>query len=105
MTAPTRLIRHDRGVPVYQYRTDPHTPPLSVIRRGEQVRALWRHLVERGSGGHLRQLLDRNARGALRVRPPEHLDNAGDGISRAGQLPGLLDEVLEHDLGAIRLAR
>jgi AraC family transcriptional regulator, transcriptional activator of pobA len=34
MTTPTRLIRHDGGVPVYQYRTDPHTPPLSVIRSG-----------------------------------------------------------------------
>jgi len=44
MTTPTRLIRHDRGVPVYQYRTDPHTPPLAVIRRGEQVRNQGRHI-------------------------------------------------------------
>jgi AraC family transcriptional activator of pobA len=44
MTTPTRLIRHDRGVPVYQYRTDPHTPPLAVIRRGEQVRSQGRHI-------------------------------------------------------------
>jgi AraC family transcriptional regulator, transcriptional activator of pobA len=44
VTAPTRLIRHDGGVPVYQYRTDPHTPPLSVIRRGEQVRNQGRHI-------------------------------------------------------------
>jgi AraC family transcriptional activator of pobA len=44
MTAPTRLIRHDRGVPVYQYRTDPHTPPLAVIRRGEQVSNQGRHI-------------------------------------------------------------
>jgi AraC family transcriptional regulator, transcriptional activator of pobA len=29
---------------VYQYRTDPHTPPLSVIRRGEQVRNQGRHI-------------------------------------------------------------
>jgi AraC-like DNA-binding protein len=44
MTAPTRLIRHRGGVPVYQYRTDPHTPPLSVIRRGDQVRNQGRHI-------------------------------------------------------------
>ena len=44
MTAPTRLIRHRGGVPVYQYRTDPHTPPLSLIRRGEQVRNQGRHI-------------------------------------------------------------
>ena len=44
MTTPTRLIRHDRGVPVYQYRTDPRTPPLAVIRRGEQVRNQGRHI-------------------------------------------------------------
>ncbi len=44
MAAPTRLIRHRSGVPVYQYRTDPHTPPLSVIRRGGQVRNHGRHI-------------------------------------------------------------
>ncbi|OBK36023.1 AraC family transcriptional regulator [Mycobacterium sp. 1245111.1] len=44
MTTPTRLIRHQRGVPVYQYRTDPHTPPLAVIRRGEQVSNRGRHI-------------------------------------------------------------
>jgi AraC family transcriptional activator of pobA len=43
-SAPTRLIRHRGGVPVYQYRTDPNTPPLSVIRRPEQVRNQGRHI-------------------------------------------------------------
>ena len=43
-TTPTRLIRHRGGVPVYQYRTDPHTPPISVIRHGDQVRGLGRHI-------------------------------------------------------------
>src|ERR1700742_1485800 len=41
---PTRLIRHRGGVPVYQYRTDPHTPPISVIRHSDQVRGLGRHI-------------------------------------------------------------
>jgi AraC family transcriptional activator of pobA len=41
---PTRLIRHRGGVPVYEYRTDPYTPPLAVIRRGEQVRNQGRHI-------------------------------------------------------------
>ncbi|MDT5023281.1 MAG: hypothetical protein QOI33_3805 [Mycobacterium sp.] len=43
-SAPTRLIRHRGGVPVYQYKTDPHTPPLSVIRRPEQVSNQGRHI-------------------------------------------------------------
>ena len=41
---PTRLIRHRGGVPVYQYRTDPHTPPISVIRHSDQVRGQGRHI-------------------------------------------------------------
>jgi AraC family transcriptional activator of pobA len=50
MTAATRLIRRRGGVPVYQYRTDPGTSPVSVVRRnglGEHDRhihdfpALW----------------------------------------------------------------
>jgi AraC family transcriptional regulator, transcriptional activator of pobA len=44
MSAPTRLVRHRGGVPVYQYRTDPHTPPLSVIRPGEPVGNQGRHI-------------------------------------------------------------
>lgn len=43
-STPTRLIRHRGGVPVYQYKTDPHTPPLSVIRRPGQVRNQGRHI-------------------------------------------------------------
>jgi AraC family transcriptional activator of pobA len=43
-STPTRLIRHRGGVPVYQYRTDPHTPPISVIRHGNQVRGQGRHI-------------------------------------------------------------
>lgn len=34
MTQATRLIRHRQGVPVYQYRTDPQTSPVSVLRLG-----------------------------------------------------------------------
>src|ERR1700722_20821934 len=32
MTQPTRAISHRDGVPIYQYRTDPDTPPVSVHR-------------------------------------------------------------------------
>lgn len=35
MTQAARLIRHRGGVPVYQYRTDPQTPPVSVVRRND----------------------------------------------------------------------
>lgn len=31
----TRLSRHQAGVPVYRYRTDPDTPPVSVVRHNE----------------------------------------------------------------------
>jgi AraC family transcriptional regulator, transcriptional activator of pobA len=41
---PTRLIRHRGGVPVYQYRSDPLTPPLSLVRGGERVRNQGRHI-------------------------------------------------------------
>jgi AraC family transcriptional regulator, transcriptional activator of pobA len=32
MTTPPRLVRHRNGVPVYQYRSDLDTPPVSVLR-------------------------------------------------------------------------
>lgn len=32
MTASARLVRHRDGIPVYDYPTDPVTPPVSVIR-------------------------------------------------------------------------
>lgn len=35
MTRPARLVRHLGGVPVYQYRSDPDTPPVSVARHDE----------------------------------------------------------------------
>nr|WP_304441338.1 AraC family transcriptional regulator [Mycobacterium sp. 852002-51057_SCH5723018] len=34
MTRPARIVRHREGVPVYQYRTNPDTPPVSVLRPG-----------------------------------------------------------------------
>lgn len=37
VTQPTRLNRHHDGVPVYGYRTDPETPPVSVARHDELV--------------------------------------------------------------------
>jgi AraC family transcriptional regulator, transcriptional activator of pobA len=36
MSVATRLIRHRGGVPVYQYRTDRDTPPVSVVRGGRE---------------------------------------------------------------------
>ncbi|GAB7144765.1 hypothetical protein LRC484719_33620 [Mycobacterium riyadhense] len=32
MTHATRLTRHRGGVPIYEYRSDPDTPPVSVVR-------------------------------------------------------------------------
>ena len=36
MTQPTRAISHRDGVPVYQYRTDPDVPPVSVHRHDDR---------------------------------------------------------------------
>jgi AraC-like DNA-binding protein len=45
MTLATRLIRQRAGVPVYQYRTDRDTPPVSVVRVGRaDVLAHGRHI-------------------------------------------------------------
>ncbi len=32
MSETTRVVRHQRGVPVYDYRSDPATPPVSTMR-------------------------------------------------------------------------
>ena len=44
MPAPTRLIHHRGGVPVYQYRSDPHTPSIYIHRAGDHVREQGRHI-------------------------------------------------------------
>ncbi|EUA06845.1 transcriptional regulatory domain protein [Mycobacterium xenopi 4042] len=45
MTAAARLVRHHGGVPVYAYRADPNTPPVSVVRRGrDDVLERGRHI-------------------------------------------------------------
>jgi AraC-like DNA-binding protein len=46
MMRPTRLVRQRAGVPIYQYRTDPDTPPVSVVRSGPE------DFVERGRHIH-----------------------------------------------------
>jgi len=43
VTHAARLTRHHGGVPVYQYRTDPQTPPVSVVRSNDPVE-LHRHI-------------------------------------------------------------
>src|ERR1700757_255934 len=45
MRVATRLASHRDGVPVYQYRSDRDTPPVSVVRAGrEDVLAHGRHI-------------------------------------------------------------
>lgn len=45
MTAAARLVRHHGGVPVYAYRADPNTPPVSMVRRGrDDVLERGRHI-------------------------------------------------------------
>lgn len=46
MTRPARLVRQRAGVPIYEYRSDPDTPPVSVVRSGPE------DFVERGRHIH-----------------------------------------------------
>ncbi|MGE2814004.1 helix-turn-helix transcriptional regulator [Mycobacterium heidelbergense] len=46
MTRPARMVRQRAGVPIYAYRTDPDTPPVSVVRSGPE------DFVERGRHIH-----------------------------------------------------
>ncbi len=46
MTQPAWMVRHRAGVPIYTYRTDPDTPPVSVVRSGPE------DFVERGRHIH-----------------------------------------------------
>jgi AraC family transcriptional activator of pobA len=88
---PTRLIRHRGGVPVYQYKTDPNTPPLSVIRRLEQVRNQGRHIHD------FPALWYRPAVGAVyvaaagEVLDPESLSDLEGGVGVLFD-PGALDQ-------------
>ncbi|MCV7394664.1 helix-turn-helix transcriptional regulator [Mycobacterium paraseoulense] len=46
MTRPTRMVRQRAGVPIYEYRSDPDTPPVTVVRSGPE------DFVERGRHIH-----------------------------------------------------
>ncbi|MGD1205941.1 helix-turn-helix transcriptional regulator [Mycobacterium seoulense] len=46
MTRPTRMVRQRAGVPIYEYRSGPDTPPVSVVRSGPE------DFVERGRHIH-----------------------------------------------------
>ncbi|MGZ4585528.1 MAG: helix-turn-helix domain-containing protein, partial [Mycobacterium sp.] len=46
MTRPARMVRQRAGVPIYEYRTDPDTPPVSVVRSGPE------DFIERGRHIH-----------------------------------------------------
>ncbi|WP_067681335.1 helix-turn-helix domain-containing protein [Nocardia miyunensis] len=44
MSEPTRVVRHQRGVPVYDYRSDPATPPVSTMRYPGSAPSRQRHI-------------------------------------------------------------
>src|SRR5258708_763134 len=79
MTAATRLIRRRGGVPVYQYRTDPGTSPVSVVRHNG--------LGERG-----RHIHDFPALWYVPTAGPLYVGAAGDVLDR-GQMGNLDDGV------------
>jgi AraC family transcriptional activator of pobA len=79
-SSPTRLIRHRGGVPVYQYRTDPHTPPMSVIRRPEQVRNQGRHIHDFPAVWYRPQVGEVYVVAAGEVLDPEALSDLEGGV-------------------------
>ncbi len=44
MTEATRVVRHQGGVPVYDYRSDPATPPVSLMRYLPELPMRRRHI-------------------------------------------------------------
>src|SRR3984893_1555140 len=46
MTQPARMVRQRAGVPIYEYRTDPDTPPVALVRSGPE------DFIERGRHIH-----------------------------------------------------
>lgn len=44
MSEPTRVVRHQGGVPVYDYRSDPVTPPVSTMRAPASAPTRRRHI-------------------------------------------------------------
>ncbi|HEX2283917.1 MAG TPA: AraC family transcriptional regulator, partial [Mycobacterium sp.] len=44
MTFASRLVRHRAGVPIYEYRTDPDIPPVSVVHADHNLAHRGRHI-------------------------------------------------------------
>jgi AraC family transcriptional regulator, transcriptional activator of pobA len=82
MTEASRLVRHRGGVPVYQYRTDPGTPPVSVLHVGHD------DLLERGRHiHHFPALCYTHSAGLVyviaagEVIDPRQIDRPNDGVA------------------------
>lgn len=82
MSQPARMVRHRGGVPIYQYRTDPETPPVSVLRPGaDDVLERRRHIHDFPAlwyvpaAGHVHVLA------AGEVLDPAQAPRLGDGIA------------------------
>jgi AraC family transcriptional activator of pobA len=80
MTAPTRLIRHLGGVPVYQYRTDPYTPPVFVVRRADEVPERGRHIHDFPALWYLPATGVVNVVAAGDVLDPHQVDHLAGGV-------------------------
>jgi AraC family transcriptional regulator, transcriptional activator of pobA len=79
-SAPTRIIRHRAGVPVYQYRTDPHTPSIYVHQHGDHVRTQGRHIHDFPALWYLPATGAVYVVAAGEVLDPEQLSELDDGI-------------------------
>ncbi|WP_158015544.1 helix-turn-helix transcriptional regulator [Mycobacterium basiliense] len=82
MTHAARLIRHRSGIPVYQYRTDPDIPPVSVVRSGrEELIERRRHIHDFPALWYVRTAGVVYVAAAGDVLEPETIDPISDGVA------------------------
>jgi AraC family transcriptional regulator, transcriptional activator of pobA len=81
MTQAARLIGHRGGVPIYQYRTDPDTSPVSVHRHIGDVGERGRHIHDFPALWYVPGAGVVYVAAAGEVLDPEQLENLDDGVA------------------------
>lgn len=81
MTQAARLIRHRDGVPVYQYRSDPDTSPVSVHRHMGDLGERGRHIHDFPALWYVPSVGLAYVAAAGEVLDPERLEYLGAGVA------------------------
>jgi AraC family transcriptional activator of pobA len=76
----SRLARHRGGVPIYQYRTDPDIPPVSVIRADHNAPERGRHIHDFPALWYARAAGVVYVVAAGEVIDPRHVGRPEDGV-------------------------